>query len=232
MVFVPHCTACGERIAPGRGTLCAKCLSAYELALLETCPHCGSVLSACTCLGDNLGRSGLTALFKLFYYHPRDNAVQNMMIYALKHRADRRVIERLSFDLAQVIKKHCDIVGDDYLLTYAPRSRKAKRAHGFDHMAYLSRAVAARLGIPCVPLLSRHGGAEQKKQRDTGARYRNMKDAYRYIGRVALKGKHILLLDDLMTSGATLKAAARTLRRAGAVRVSAAVLAVTPLTDK
>ena len=59
-----------------------------------------------------------------------------------------------------------------------------------------------------------------------------MKDAYRYVGKGDLQGKHILLLDDLMTSGATLKTAARTLRRAGAKRITAAVLAITPLTER
>lgn len=232
LIFVPHCTACGDRLSAGEGALCKKCQSSYELACMERCPLCGQILSDCSCLGDKLERSGLFALIKVFYYYPRDSAVQNFMIYALKHRADRRVIDRLSLDLARAIKEHCDIEGGDYLITYAPRSKKAKREHGFDHMAYLSKAVAAHLGIPCVPLLSRRSGEEQKKQSNTKARYRNMKDAYRYIGKVDLHGRHILLLDDLMTSGATLKAAARPLRRAGAKRITAAVLALTPLTEK
>ena len=232
LIFVPKCAACGERIAVGTGALCPKCLSAYELAKMETCPHCGKILSDCTCLGDKLDRVGLSGLIKLFYYYPHDDAAQNHMIYALKHRADRRVIDRLAEDLAGAIAKHCDTEKTEYLITYAPRSRRARRAHGFDHMAYLSRAVSVRLGIPCRCLLSRHGGGEQKKQGTRGARYRNMKDAYRYIGKEELKGKHILLLDDLTTSGATLTAATKTLRRAGITQVTAAVLAMTPLAEK
>ena len=232
LVFVPHCTACGERLSPGEGALCKKCLSAYELACMATCPYCGAILADCTCLGDKLGRCGLSGLIKVFYYYPRDTAVQNFMIYALKHRADRRVVDRLSLDLAKAVKKHCDTENGNFLVTYAPRSGKAKREHGFDHMEYLARATAARLGIPCACLLARQGGGEQKKQGTEQARRRNMKDAYRYIGKAELAGKHILLLDDLMTSGATLKAAARTLRYAGAKRITAAVLAVTPLTEK
>ena len=232
LIFVPHCVACGERLAAGEGALCTKCLSAYRLALLETCPFCGKILSECPCVGDQLTGSGLSALIKLFYYYPHDNVVQNLMIYALKHRAERRVIDRLADDMAGAITAHCDWQAKEYLVTYAPRSRKAKRSHGFDHMAYLSRAVADRLGVPCRSLLSRHGGKEQKKQGTVKERQRNMKDAYRYVGKGDLQGKHILLLDDLMTSGATLKTAARTLRRAGAKRITAAVLAITPLTEK
>ena len=232
LIFVPRCAACGERISAGEGPLCKKCLSAYELALLETCPYCGKSLSDCACCGEKTELAGLVALIKLFYYYPRDLAVQNLMIYALKHRADRRVVDRLADDLSGAIRKHCDLEREEFLITYAPRSRKAKRAHGFDHMAYLARAVADRVGVPCECLLSRHGGGEQKRQGDTRARYRNMRDAYRYVGDGDLRGRHILLLDDLITSGATLTAAAKTLRRAGAKRITAAVLAMTPLTEK
>ena len=232
LIFVPHCAACGERIPAGEGPLCPACLAAYELALLGTCPLCGRVLSECVCLGDKLEGTGISALIKLFYYYPRDSAVQNFMIYSLKHRADRRVIDRLADDLAGAILRHCDTVCEEYMITYAPRSKKAKREHGFDHMAYLSRAVADRLGIPCRSLLSRRGGGEQKTQKNTAARQRNMRDAYRYTGKLDLRGKHILLLDDLMTTGATLKAAARTLRSAGAKKMSAVVLAITPLTEQ
>ena len=55
----------------------------------------------------------------------------------------------------------------------------------------------------------------------------NMKTAYSYRGREGLSGAHVILLDDVVTSGATLMFASRVLRRAGAKRVTAAVLGST-----
>ena len=94
-------------------------------------------------------------------------------------------------------------------------------------MEILSRAVAKRLGLAWRPLLVRHGGNEQKKSRSRTARFRNMQNAYRVKRNAHLAGKRILLLDDVVASGATLSSAMRALRRAGARRITVAVLGYT-----
>lgn len=231
LVFVPRCAACDERLAVATGALCPQCRERYELALLAPCPFCGKVLSSCLCRGPALEGTSVKGLLKVFLYQAIEGEApppQNALLYRLKHHGDRRVVNELADRLAEAIRPHLEALPKDLLVTYAPRSRRARLRYGFDHMAYLSAAVASRLALPCASLLIRRGGKEQKKSGSRTARFRNMEAAYRYHGHAPLDGRPILLLDDISTSGATLAAAARTLRGAGASAVYAAVAAYTP----
>ncbi len=224
---MPRCAGCGELLSPGEGALCGDCRNTYETEQERTCPYCGLSLPTCRCAGAFLEKNGVRRLVKLFRYYPNDaEAVTNRMIYLLKHHAPRSLVSLFAKDLAAAIRPEIRD-GLRVIVTYAPRSRRARRRDGLDHMKYLSRAVARKLGAEWRPLLARHGGGEQKKRTTKGERMRNMKNAYSYIGKGDLAGCQVILLDDVATSGATLMFASRLLRRAGAKRVTAAVLGST-----
>ena len=97
-----------------------------------------------------------------------------------------------------------------------------RRARGYDQSELLARAVARRLAVPARPLLRRRPGRPQtgldRAGRSAGPGYDALRPA---TGRV-------LLVDDVSTTGATLRAAVDALRCAGAVDVAAAVVARTP----
>ncbi|MCE5203438.1 MAG: phosphoribosyltransferase family protein [Coriobacteriales bacterium] len=104
-----------------------------------------------------------------------------------------------------------------------PPTRTARRRRGFDHTLPLARAVAVTLDAPVVTLLA--VGA-RRDQRDLGrvARLENMSGAFTVIGDGPVP-RRIVLVDDVMTTGATLDAASEALLAAGAEEVRAAVLA-------
>lgn len=106
-------------------------------------------------------------------------------------------------------------------VTWVPLSAKRLRARGFDQARLLAEALAAGAGLPCAPLLEkiRHS-PPQSSLRSRAQRRQNAAGAYRCLG-AEMKGRHILLVDDIVTSGATLTECARMLRRAGAARVTA-----------
>jgi predicted amidophosphoribosyltransferase len=111
------------------------------------------------------------------------------------------------------------------VVTWAPASAPRRRARGFDHGELLARAVADRLGRPVARLLLRSPGPPQtglaRAERRPGPALRANAGA----GPVS----SVLLVDDVLTTGATLTAAAAVLRRAGAGRVVAVTAAATPL---
>ncbi len=226
LLFVPRCAGCGERMAPLAGALCEGCRATYLIETATPCPFCG--VADCACTGEEGGSLGKARLIKLFRYYPHEGeTVTNRMIYLLKHRAPRPLVEFLAASLAERIRPHLDGDLASYLVTYPPRSRRARAEYGLDHMALLSRAVAEKLGLAWRPLLVRRGGQEQKKSVSRTARFHNMQNAYRLKGKEDLTGRRILLLDDVLASGATLSSAMRALRRAGARRITVAILGYT-----
>jgi ComF family protein len=107
-----------------------------------------------------------------------------------------------------------------------PSTGKRNRERGYDPGALLAEEVSRRLGRPLRPLLSRAREAPPQSTVAAAERRRNVLGAYFASPRV--RGLEVLLVDDVMTTGATAFEAARTLRGAGARGVALLVLARTP----
>ena len=111
------------------------------------------------------------------------------------------------------------------LVTWVPTTAARSRQRGFDQAEMLASAVAARLERPCVRLLARGPGAPQTG-RSLGARLAG--PVLRLVASV--DGLEVLIVDDVVTSGATMAGAARALREGGASRVHGVAAAATPRT--
>lgn len=95
-------------------------------------------------------------------------------------------------------------------VTWVPGRRRDERRRGFDHAHLLARGAAKRLGLPCVALLTR-----SRSNRDQAGLSRNERDA-NLDGAFAARPWHgpVVLVDDLITTGATARACARAMRAA------------------
>ncbi|PJK09154.1 amidophosphoribosyltransferase [Lysobacteraceae bacterium NML95-0200] len=106
-----------------------------------------------------------------------------------------------------------------------PLHRARLRQRGYDQALELARPLSRALGIPLLhDALRRHKATAPQSQLDKRARQRNLRDAFSLATTRPLP-RHVALIDDVMTTGATLEAAARTLHRAGVARVDAWVVA-------
>lgn len=112
------------------------------------------------------------------------------------------------------------------MITWVPVSKLRKIRRGYDQVALLAYAAGRELGITPVPLLKkiRHN-PPQSGIPDASAKRANVLGAYRLLSDADLTGKRILLLDDILTTGATAGEAARVLRTAGAKEVHCAAIA-------
>lgn len=105
------------------------------------------------------------------------------------------------------------------VVTWAPTSRRRRRARGYDQAELLARAVARRSRLRSRPLLRR-----LSEQPQTGRGRRDRLAGPRFVA-AAVPGATVLVVDDVWTTGATLSAAGTALRNAGAARVLGATLA-------
>lgn len=112
-------------------------------------------------------------------------------------------------------------------LVPVPLHRDRLRRRGYDQALELARPLARRLGLPLLPLaLRRIRNTTPQSELDAAGRRRNLRAAFQ-AGSDPLPG-HVALVDDVMTTGQTLHAAATALRRAGVARVDAWVCARVP----
>jgi ComF family protein len=110
------------------------------------------------------------------------------------------------------------------VVTWVPTSRPRRQARGFDQGEVIARTVARQLGLPCRRLLERSGASPAQTGRGRADRL----DGPRVAARPGLDGRRVLVIDDVVTTGATLHAGERALRRQGARSVVLAAVASTP----
>ena len=103
-------------------------------------------------------------------------------------------------------------------VAWVPMTKAKKRKRGYDQSELLAREAAKTLGLPCLPLLEKRKETETQHQLPRRQRLSNVKNSYE--ARPEARGKALLLVDDIVTTGATLRECAKALYEAGAARVT------------
>lgn len=116
--------------------------------------------------------------------------------------------------------------GEYDLVTWVPLSRRRLRERGYDQARLLARSTARELGLPLTPTLHKQRNTQpQSGTGDAAKRRANIAGAYRMKQGADVTGKRVLLMDDIVTTGATLSECARVLGKAGAEQVVCATVA-------
>ena len=226
LVFPPCCLACRRAIAEA-DALCAACWSGIRFIERPFCERLG------TPFAQDLGSEGLVS----------PEAIANPPVYAraraVAHFDEgpvRRLVHRLKYgdrlELAKTMGSWMARAGDEILseadlLVPVPLHRGRLVTRGFNQSVLLARAVSARCGVPVdVDALTRVKSTPPQVGLSRTQRALNVQGAFRVErDQTALEGRAIVLVDDVLTSGATLNAASRALLRGGARRVDVLVFA-------
>lgn len=204
-IFYPWpvaCSACGARNRTD-GMLCAECTS---------------VLNEETC---RVGFAGIPGVFKSVAPHAYEGPAGEM-VRGLKYYGIRAVGEAMARDMLAAAEI-CGMKKSD-IVTHVPMHWTRRRLKSYDQSEVLAGAVAGYLRIRAVSALSRTRACRQQARMTTPEdRLRNVSGAFRADRRV--RGKKVLLVDDVFTTGATASECVRALYEAGAAEVSLLVYA-------
>lgn len=211
------CLLCGA--ASTRGLLCSGCLGDLPILPEARCPRCalptpnGELCGAC--LRHPPGFEHAEAVFR--YAHPAASLIQ-----ALKYRGELSVARFLGERLAQRL----DGQPRPDLIIPMPLHPNRLRERGFNQAAEIAKHLASLLAIPLLPgAVKRTRDSAPQASLPLRARIKNMRGTF--ACEHDLSRMRIALVDDVMTSGASLDELARAVGRAGAVEVSAWVAART-----
>ncbi len=145
------------------------------------------------------------------------------VVVNFKYRNRRQVAHHLAGLVVNRLVASGVGAADVDVVTWAPTSAVRRRRRGFDQAEVIARRVALQLGVPCRRLIEREGRAAQTGQ-DRATRLHGPV----FRAAPSARGRRVLVIDDVVTTGATLRSAAAALREAGAVDVVKAAVATTP----
>jgi len=225
-ISVPKCVNCKEKLDIDDHGLCKSCVKVYEEHKGRNCPRCANKLSYCSCSSDFLSKHGVKKLIKLFRYSKQEQAsASNSLIYSLKQDNREDVLDFLADELAEAITRVIDDKKNKYVITNIPRRKKAIIKYGFDHAAMLARRLSEKLDVEYRPLLISQSKKAQKSVIGEG-RIANAKFALRGRKTQDLRGKTVIVVDDIVTTGASMSKCAALIRKCNTRKVIGAVLGI------
>ncbi|MEO0051011.1 MAG: ComF family protein [candidate division WOR-3 bacterium] len=223
-VFPPVCCGCDEEIESG--LICDSCRLLLFNSELGVCQRCGRPClpdeQICGLCGQECFLSRVRAVG--LYQPPFSSLIQN-----LKYQGKTGLVPILGGAMALLVRQDSELSRADGICA-VPLHPARLRERGYNQAYLLAQEVAAITGVTLLdPLVRRKNTRSQIEMKDETARKRNVQDAFAVKPGVRFQGERLILVDDVMTTGATISAAAGKLLAAGAGAVMGLVLAAAPV---
>ena len=213
------CVICGRRLLPSQPVLCSHCMMHLPVTNYYLSP-----------LDNPMARLfwGLFPIERasaLFFYEPKANTKE--LIYDLKYRGYPMIGEEMGALIARRYQPAGFFDGIDAMIP-VPLTRKRKWQRGYNQSEMLARGIREVTGLPILTdVLKRLAFAGSQTKRNTWERKENVDNVFQLVRPEGIHGKHILLIDDIITTGATITACADELCKAGDVKISVLSLGLT-----
>jgi ComF family protein len=215
LAFPARCPGCGREGPP----ICGDCLPALDARLDRPAG-----------IPIGLPSDLPPGILQLEWCAPFGGLVRSAL-HQLKYGAETRLADPLG---AAIARRWARVAAGGDVLVPVPVHAERARQRGYDQAELIARAAARDLGLPCAPILERARATVAQFDLDRATRATNVRGAFRLKPRPGarssdtaspLAGRWVVLVDDVVTTGATLSACADPLVRGGALGVSAVTVA-------
>jgi ComF family protein len=214
--IAPHrCLTCGRE-----GTLLCDPCSTSVKSPPPCCFKCGIFAQGYLCEGCRPA-----AHIEKVYIAAPYQAAAKQLIHKLKFERAPAAAALIARQLAGILSERVTTEENPVLLTHVPTAARRVRQRGYDQAALIARELSRRTGLPYRPCLIRVGIARQLGQ-DRIHRQQQLQGAFRVTASLPVPATTVVLIDDVLTTGASVEAAAAALHQAGILHVEAAVYAV------
>jgi len=210
LLYPPKCMLCSRLLEDGHASVCGRChgdLPEYDGALRRV--------------------AYFEKVVAPFYY---EEPIRDAIL-RFKFRGMRNYAGQFAKWMAVWVRDKLD--GEYDLISWVPCSRLRRWSRGFDQAELLAAALAAELNCTVLPVLRKNKhNPRQSRTKNAAARRANVLGVYQVLDPARIAGKRILLVDDVLTTGATLSECGKVLRLAGSGDLVCAVIAATRLDAK
>jgi ComF family protein len=225
LLYPPVCTICGANTPVGE-YLCDQCEGTAVRIVAPFCQKCtepfeGAITSSFTCA--NCGHRAIHFDAAVAAY--RSRGLVREIIHSFKYNRQiylRRLIARwlcAALDDERLRDRRFDVI------VPVPLHPTRQRERGFNQASLLAELLSPEISVPSKLLLERTRYTTTQTALDRAERMENLHNAFRLRKTANVRDLHVLLIDDVLTTGSTLSECARVLKRAGAISVHAATAA-------
>lgn len=208
ILFPERCDRCG-RIIPLAHDFCPCCEENIKFISENFCCHCGHELSRCFCSED--ANIKLPHIASVYMY----SGDIRERIHAMKFRGRLHFISPFAKDMANRVRKAYANVNFDGVC-FTPMTKKAEKERGYNQSRLLAKSLAYNLGVPVTDCLEKVRSTEKQHTLTGQERKYNLKSSISVRTSAEVKGKVLLLCDDIKTTGATFYECVNALMSAGA----------------
>lgn len=225
ILFPRHCPVCGEIVKPAGRLICPPCFQKLSFVRSPVCKKCGKEIPDETmefCEDCMAHRHAFEYGVALVNY---DDTARNS-VTQIKYNNKREYLDFYGTAMTERFGKMIRRMQADALVP-VPVHASRKRMRGFNQAELLADIMGRKLGIPVRPeMLIRDRRTKPQKELSAEERLKNLSGAFR-AGEIPEGTRSVLLVDDIYTTGSTIEACARALKKAGVERVYFAVICMT-----
>jgi len=216
-LFFPHtCAGCGAALHGGSGEICLHCLAALPATGFEN----NSDNAAAQLFFGRLPVDAATAC----YFFNRASRMQEL-VHALKYGGNRPLGVQLGRLMGELLLTNSKWKAD--LLVPLPLHARKERKRGYNQATLLCEGISIVTGIPVAhQLVIRSQYTDSQTRKGRIERWQNMEGKFRVPDPAAVQGKRLLLVDDVITTGATLEACGAALLEASPASLQIACLCI------